>query len=294
MTGGHAEGRDVNAGLATAAARAGIGMGVGSQRAALRDAALRETYEIARRQAPEILLIANVGAAQLVPQSGASPLAASEVGELVAMIGADALAVHLNLLQELVQPEGDRNARGWLAAIERLVATVPVPVVAKETGGGVSEAVARRLAAAGVAAIDVGGRGGTSFAAIEGTRAAEQGDERGAALGETFRDWGIPTAASIALAARAGRPVIATGGLRSGLDLARAIALGATAGSMARPMLQALRSGGPAGLGEAIGRIAEELRVAMLLTGSADLDGLRRAPRLIGGETARWLAAPVP
>jgi isopentenyl-diphosphate delta-isomerase len=293
MTGGHAEGGEVNAELAAAAARHGLGMGVGSQRAALRDPSLRDTYAVARKAGPEVLLIANVGAAQLVRQGNVPALGGTEVAELVAMIGADALAVHLNLLQELVQPEGDRNARGWLGAIEQLCAELPVPVVVKETGGGVSEPVAQRLAEVGVAAIDVGGRGGTSFAAIEGTRAAERGDTRGTGLGETFRDWGIPTAASIALAARAGRPVIATGGLRSGLDLARAICLGAASGAMARPMLQALRDGGGPGLDRAIGRIGDELRVAMLLTGSADLAALRGAPRLIGGDTARWLAAPV-
>ena len=167
-------------------------MGLGSQRAALRDPGLAETYAVARAQAPTAPLFANVGAAQLVAQGDASALSIDEVGRLVEMIRADALIVHLNALQELIQPEGDRNARGWLAAIARLAADLPVPVIAKEVGGGISTEVAVRLVAAGVAAIDVGGRGGTSFASIEGRRAAERGDARGVALAGALRHMGHP------------------------------------------------------------------------------------------------------
>lgn len=289
MTGGHPDGGRVNGTLARAAERHGLAMGVGSQRAALREPALAETYGIARREAPGAFLMANVGAAQLVAQGDAVPLTIDEVRRLAEMIEANAIIVHLNALQELIMPEGDRRAFGWLAAIERLVAAQPLPVVAKETGGGVSEGVARRLAEAGVAAIDVGGRGGTSFAAIEGLRATEQGDRRGSELAARFADWGIPTAASVTLAARAGLPIVATGGIRSGLDAARAIALGATAVGVARPFLRAVLDGGDEAVDAWLARFREELLATMFLTGSATIDDLRRVPVVITGTTAEWL-----
>ena len=291
MTGGHATGGTVNAFLARAAERHGLAMGLGSQRAALRDPSVRDTYAVARREAPTAFLMANVGAPQLIRQGDTPALTRTEVEDLIAMVRADALIVHLNPLQELVQPEGDRYAAGAAEAIARLAAELPLPVVAKETGGGVSESVARRLARCGVAAIDVGGRGGTSFARIEGKRSAEQGDGRGVALAEAFADWGIPTAASVVLAARAGLPIVATGGVRTGVDAARAVALGASLVGVARPLLQAGLDGGDAGLDAWIGRFRDELVGALFLTGSVSLDGLRRVPVVIGGETRRWLDA---
>ena len=291
MTGGHAAGGEVNAVLARVAERRGLPMGVGSQRAALRDPGLADSYAIARRVAPSAFLMANVGAPQLVRQGGTPGLTSAEVRDLADMIRADALIVHLNPIQELAQPEGDRSAAGWLDAIARLVADLPIPVVAKETGGGVSEAVARELAAAGVAAIDVGGRGGTNFAAIEGLRAEEHGNERAAALASALSRWGIPTAVSIALTARAGLPTIGTGGIRTGIDAAAAINLGAHAVGVARPLLEAALAGGEAAVELWIDRFRDELLAAMFLTGSASLDDLRRVPRIVTGETARWLDA---
>ena len=289
MTGGHPEGARVNATLARAAERHALAMGVGSQRAALRDPRLRDTYAIAREEAPTAFLLANVGAAQLVPQGEAPALTTDEVAALAAMIRADAVIVHLNALQELVQPEGDRRAAGWLAAISRLARDLPLPIVAKETGGGVSEVVARRLAEAGVAAIDVGGRGGTSFTAIEGLRAAERGNRRGVRLAERLADWGIPTAASVRLAARAGLPIVATGGVRSGIDAARAIALGATAVGVARPLLQAVIDGGDEGVDAWLSDFREEFLAALFLTGSATVAELARAPVVLTGATERWI-----
>jgi isopentenyl-diphosphate delta-isomerase len=292
MTGGHPDGARVNGTLARAAERHGLAMGVGSQRAALREPALADTYGIARREAPGAFLMANVGAPQLVAQGDAPPLSVDDVKRLAEMISANAVIVHLNALQELIMPEGDRRAFGWLAAIERLVAGLELPVVAKETGGGVSERVARRLVDAGVAAIDVGGRGGTSFAAIEGLRATEQGDRRGSELAQRFADWGIPTAASVALAARAGRPIIATGGIRSGLDAGRAIALGATAVGVARPLLQAVLDGGDEAVDGWLARFREALLATMFLTGSGTIADLARVQVVISGATAEWLRAP--
>ena len=288
MTGGFEQGGVVNATLARAAERHGLAMGVGSQRAALRDPAARDSFEVARREAPTALLFANVGAPQLVAQGDAPALTPRDVLDLAEMIRADAVIVHLNALQELVQPEGDRNAARWADAIAELVQALPVPVIAKETGGGVSEPVARRLTATGVAVIDVGGRGGTSFAAIEGMRASEQGEERGVRLANLFADWGIPTPVSVALAARAGLPVIATGGIRTGLDAARAIALGAAAVGVARPFLEAALEGDEA-VSAFVERFAEEVRATMFLTGSATMGDLAQADRVVTGETARWL-----
>jgi isopentenyl-diphosphate delta-isomerase len=291
MTGGHAAGGDVNAALARVAERRSLPMGVGSQRAALRDPSLSDSYRIARRMAPSAFLMANVGAPQLIRQGDTPGLTSAEVGDLADMIRADAVIVHLNPIQELVQPEGDRSSAGWVEAIARLVADLPIPIVAKETGGGVSQAVALELAAVGVAAIDVGGRGGTNFAAIEGLRAEEHGNERAAALASALSSWGIPTAVSIVLAARAGLPTIGTGGIRTGIDAARAINLGASAVGVARPLLEAALAGGDAAVERWIDGFREELLAAMFLTGSARLDDLRRVPRVVTGETARWLDA---
>jgi isopentenyl-diphosphate delta-isomerase len=291
MTGGHAEGGRVNAILARAAERFGLAMGVGSQRAAIVDPALRDTYAVTRREAPTAFLVANLGATQLIAQRDAGAFGLDQVGELLDAIRADALAIHLNPLQELVQAEGERDARGHLQAIATIAASVDVPIIAKETGGGVNERVARQLATAGVAAIDVGGVGGTSFARIEALRSAERGDARGVRLGELLGDWGIPTVASIGLARRAGLPIIATGGIRSGVDAAKAIAMGATAVGVARPLLQAALSGEDAAVATWVEEFAEGLRAALFLTGSATVDELRRHRPVVVGATAEWLRA---
>lgn len=290
MTGGHAGGAEINATLARAAQRHGIGMGVGSQRAALVDPGLAHSYAVAREQAPAAMLIANIGVAQLVRQGDRPPLEPGEIEALVAMISADALAVHLNAVQEMVQPEGQPNARGWLAAIEGLAARLAVPVMAKETGAGMSAPVARRLRDAGVRALDVGGRGGTSFAAIEAARAASVRDQRGIALGDALGDWGIPTAVSIRAAAGAGLPVIGTGGVRTGMDAARAIALGATAVGVARPLLRAALDGGDDAVDAWIAAFRTEITAAMYLSGSNDMAALRSATLVVTGETAEWMA----
>lgn len=289
MTGGHADALHINGRLARAAERTGIVMALGSQRAMLREPALARTYTVAREEAPGAFLVANLGVAQLVGQGGDPPLGLDDVRRIVELLDADALALHLNFLEEVVQPEGDRRARGCLDAIARVVDALPeTPVIAKETGAGLSARVAELLRDAGVAAIDVGGRGGTSFAAIEGERAAARGDTARAQLGELFRDWGVPTPASVAACAERGLPVIATGGVRSGLDAAKAITLGADVVGLARPFLEAAVLGEEAVL-ERIAQLTLELRTAMFLTGSATLGALARAQRVVLGDTARWL-----
>ena len=288
MTGGHAGARDVNRRLAAAAERHGLAMGVGSQRAALRRPELAPSYAVVREAAPSAFLIANVGAAQLIAQASGDLIDAEGIAAAVAMIGADALAIHLNFLEEMVQTEGDRRADGIREALEAAVAASPVPVIAKETGAGLSREVALELVRLGFSALDVGGAGGTSFAAVEEKRAAERGDRRGARLGRTFRDWGLPTAVSVVGAAAAGLPVIATGGVRTGLDAAKALALGASAVSVGRPLLGAALTGDEV-LDEWIDHFVEELRGAVFLCGVRSCVELHGVPRVVRGDTRRWL-----
>ncbi len=300
LTGGHADVTQINVRLARAAERFGLAMGVGSQRAALRDSTLAETYSVLRDLAPHAFRIANIGAPQLIAQPHKTPYTVEDARAAIAMVGADALAVHLNYLQEAAQPEGDPRARGVLAALTRLTAALAegglsaagrqpgVPVIAKETGAGISAGQALALRAAGVSAIDVGGAGGSSMAAMEAVRAQERGDTRTQRVGELFRDWGIATPISVVEAGRAGLPLIATGGIRSGLDAARALALGATLVGVGFPLLRAASESD-----EAVTSFLEdfllELRVAMHLTGAATVADLHRVPVVTTGATRAWL-----
>jgi isopentenyl-diphosphate delta-isomerase len=277
----------VNGALAAAAAVAGCAIGVGSQRAALRSTKLAETYAIARERAPHALLIANIGLPQLLPQSEGQPLAAADVRRLVGMLKADALAVHLNYLQECVQPEGQPRARGAVSALRRIIRAVRVPVIAKETGSGMTRSTARELIRIGVAGLDVGGRGGTSFALIEARRARDQGDAAKARLGSVFAEWGIPTPVAVADCAGLTRPVIATGGVRSGLDAAKALALGASLVGVARPLLQAALEGEAAVISW-IRQFEVELRVAMFLCDARSIKDLRKRA-ILTGTTAEWV-----
>ncbi|MBB4661835.1 type 2 isopentenyl-diphosphate Delta-isomerase [Conexibacter arvalis] len=288
MTGGHDGATAVNAALARAAERHGLAIGLGSQRAALVDPTLEPTYAVVREHAPSAFVIGNVGAAQLVEQGGKGPLTLAQLRRTVEMIDADALAIHLNVLEESVQPEGDRRARGVADAIAELVGTLGVPVIVKETGAGIARTTAERLAALGVGALDVGGLGGTSFALVERLRAQLQHDQRGIELGEDLAEWGIPTAVSLAGARTAGLPLIATGGIRSGLDAAKALALGATAVGVARPLLLAALDG-DAALDAWIGRFLETLRTVLQLTGCTTAAQLRERPLVVGGETRAWI-----
>jgi len=288
MTGGHGRALAVNELLARVAEKRGIAMGVGSQRAALRDPMLVPTYSVVRETAPTAFVIANVGISQLVTQGGEAALGARDVARILSMVKADALAVHLNYLEESVQPEGQTRARGALAAMGALARRSRVPVIAKETGAGITRAVALRLRRAGVRAIDVGGVGGTSFAAIEALRAAALSDHPRMSLGERFRDWGVPTAVAVVGAASAGLPVIATGGVRSGLDAAKALTLGATLVGVGRPLIQAALRGE-----EYVERwIADfelELRTAIFLAGVTRASDLRRAGVVVTGASRQWL-----
>lgn len=273
MTGGTEEGARLNRVLAEVAQALGIGMGVGSQRVAVEDgpAAVR-SFQV-RPVAPDVLLFANLGAVQL--NYGFGP---AECRRVVEMIEADALVLHLNPLQEAVQPGGTTNFAGLARRIAAVCRALPVPVVVKEVGWGISAETARLLAEAGVAAIDVAGAGGTSWSEVEKHRALT---ERARRVAAAFAGWGIPTAESLRLcrAAVPGLPLIASGGIRDGIDVAKAVALGATAAGMAGPALRAAAVSADA-LTELLGTVIEVLRIAMFCTGARDLAALARVPLL--------------
>lgn len=260
MTGGLAQGWEITRRLARVAEQRGGAIGVGSQRAALVDPDLARYFRV-RDVAPNVLLFANLGAAQLAAGDGVDLCRRA-----VDMIGADALILHLNPLQEAIQPEGDRDFSGILDRIAEVCAQIEVPVVVKEVGCGISAQVACRLAQAGVAVIDVGGAGGTSWSAVEGERATTA---RGQRVGRTFTDWGIPTATSLRMVRERVPhiPVIASGGLRTGLDAAKALALGASLAGFAGSLLAAAVESDDAAL-EAFDALNDELRIAMYCVGA--------------------------
>ncbi len=287
MTGGFPDAAKINENLARAASEVGIAMGVGSERAAILKGQYPESYSCVARY-PVPLRFANIGAPQVIPQHPGEPVVgAAEVRAAMELIHADVLAIHLNFLQEMVQPGGDRKARGVLDRIGALAAEFPVLV--KETGAGISRHVAEQLRDRKVRAFDVSGTGGTSFAAVEHYRAVEQGAEREARVGKTFWDWGIPSPVSLLELVPLGLPVVASGGIRSGLDVARALALGATAAGTAGGVLRAAATG-YAETRRELDHLVHELKVAMFLTGSRTVTELQHAPYVITGESRQWLA----
>jgi isopentenyl-diphosphate delta-isomerase len=271
MTGGTARAREINRILAEAAQEAGIAMGLGSMRAAIEDPGLADTYRV-RDVAPDILLFANLGAVQLNYTYGLD-----ECRRAVDMVEADALILHLNAMQEAVQPEGDGNFAGLLGKIEAVCRDLPVPVIAKEVGWGFSRQAARQLADAGVAALDVAGAGGTSWSQVEMYRAPTA---RHARVAGAFIDWGIPTAVSIGYCREAapGLPIIASGGIRNGIDVAKCIALGAAIVGLAGEFLRAADTAGVEGVIDLAGALTDELRVTMFGSGAGTLMALAHTP----------------
>lgn len=279
MTGGIDRAIAVNEALASVAQELGLAFGFGSMRPLL-EHGIRAGYDV-RHVAPDAVLLGNLGVVQARDASD------QQLADLVGSTGVDALCVHLNPAQEVVQEGGDTDFRGGLDAIARLVERLPVPVVVKETGCGLSRAVGERLVARGVRYVDTGGAGGTSWVGVETLR-ARAATER---LGRLYWDWGLPTAASVLQLSGLGLGIVATGGVKSGLDVARAVALGADAGGMARPFLMAVNEGGRDAALRLGREVLHEVRVAMLLTGSPDVAALKRAPRVLGGTLERWAGA---
>jgi isopentenyl-diphosphate delta-isomerase len=286
MTGGTPIAAKINATLGKIAEELQIPMGVGSQRAAIDDPKLAYTFKAARENAPSALLLANLGCPQIIKEDGIERAKAA-----VEMIKADALLIHLNALQESVQFEGQTRFRGALARIRELSSTLSVPVMVKETGAGISREAAVSVERAGVKGIDVAGLGGTSWAAVEYHRARERRHTRQAHLGLAFWDWGIPTVASIVEVARSTKvKLVASGGVRNGLQVAKAIALGAHYGGLAMPLLKSV-SKGRKEAEDGLLSVIDELRTAMFLTGSKNLEQLHKCPVIITGKTREWLVA---
>ncbi|MCZ8356652.1 MAG: type 2 isopentenyl-diphosphate Delta-isomerase [Microcystis sp. LE19-388.1G] len=272
MTGGTELAHLVNTRLATVAQRYGLAMGVGSQRIALEQPELAPTFAV-RSLAPDILLLANLGAVQLNYGCGLE-----DCLKLVELLEADALILHLNPLQEWVQSEGDSNFKGLLAKIQQICVQLPVPIIAKEVGNGISAVMAKQLIEAGVAAIDVAGAGGTSWAKVESQRAK---DNRQRHLGQVFADWGLPTAECITAirSLNSTIPLIASGGLKNGLDLAKSIALGADLGGLARPFLVAAIES-EAAVDELVKFLIAELEIVLFCTGNPNLSTLKHSGAL--------------
>jgi isopentenyl-diphosphate delta-isomerase len=284
MTGGIAEAVRINAAIASAVEELGLGMGVGSQRAAIEKPSLEKSFSVTRKKAPTAFLIANIGGPQLVKGYGAK-----EAKKAVDMLNADALAIHLNALQEVVQPEGETSFKGVLSKIGEIAQALDVPVIVKETGAGIAAEEAKLLASMKVAGIDVAGAGGTSWAAVEYHRAKKKRDEFRQGLGKAFWDWGIPTAISLIETLQSvSITVIASGGVRTGIDAAKALALGASLAGIAHPILLAATKG-PKGVKKTLQVVIESLRNTMFLVGAESIPKLKKVPLVITGKTAEWL-----
>jgi isopentenyl-diphosphate delta-isomerase len=278
MTGGHPETKEINKNLAIAVEEAGVGMGVGSQRAAIEDEKLADSFTVVREYAPKAFIYANIGLPQVLKHG------VEVVDRAIEMIDADAIAIHLNFLQEAVQPEGDLDAKGSFDVIGEVCESVKVPVIVKETGAGISREVAFMLREAGVDAIDVGGKGGTSWSGVEVYRAK---DEVARSVGIEFWDWGIPTAFSIVDCHKV-LPVIATGGIRGGLDVAKSLALGAEVASAALPFLKAAAEGVEE-VKKEIEYFRRGLKTAMFLTGCENVKDLKSTKIFVTGKLKEWL-----
>lgn len=280
MTGGHERGKEINLTLAEAAQKMSIGLGVGSQRAAVEDPGLEDTYRV-REVAPDVLLLGNLGAVQFNRGYGIE-----EAERAIEMIDADALGIHFNALQESIQPGGDTDFEDTLNSIDNVVSNLDTYVYVKETGAGINGSMAKLFAESGFDAVDVSGAGGTSWAGVEAFR--ESSNSR---VGGVFWDWGIPTAVCTAeVSASVDVPVISSGGVRTGLDAAKALALGADFVSVGLPLFRASVRG--------VDRVVEwlrdfihELKIAMFLTGSEEVESIQGVPIKISGETREWFVS---
>lgn len=278
MTGGAEEVGVFNREIAALAGRLGIGFGVGSQRVMLRYPEIKKTFQV-REVAPEVLLFGNLGIAQ------AREMRTEDVVRLAEEIGADAMCIHLNTAMEVIQENGDHDFRGSLEAVRRLVAESPLPIIIKETGCGFARESGLKLAEAGVEWVDVSGAGGTSWVGVETIR-----NRALRHLGEAFWDWGVPTAASVCELRNLNLNLIASGGIRTGLQAAKALALGAKLAGVALPVLRAYATGGTDGVETYLLAFFDELRVALMLCGCSNIAELGPEHSVISGELLNWLA----
>jgi len=284
ITGGTERAKEINSVLASAAEEFGVGIGVGSQRIAIEDPSVEHTFRVVRERAPSSFVMGNIGCPQLSLGWGVE-----EAKRCVDMIDADALAIHMNPLQEAVQVRGETRYRGVLNKIGEVARGLGSPVVMKETGCGIAFEDAVKLEGAGVAGLELSGTGGTSWAAVEHHIAREEGKRDQEALGQALWNWGVPTAVSLVEASQSTKlKIIASGGMRTGLEMAKAIALGADAVGIARPfLLKAVE--GPDALRDHLENILLEFKTAMFLVGAESIEELRRVPVLVMGRTAEWL-----
>jgi len=273
ITGGTEEAKQINKELAEIAEKKGIGFSLGSQRAMIENPKLKETYYI-RDIAPKVLLLGNIGINQL------GKFNKKQIENALEYVGADALCVHINPAQEIFQKAGDSDFRGSIESLKKLCKELKYPVIAKEVGFGISREVSLKLKEAGVKAIDVGGFGGSNWIIVDGLISERDFSN--------FVDWGIPTPISI-MESKVGLPIIATGGVRSGLDIAKSIALGADICGIALPFLRILKKEGKEGVEKYIDKLQEELRIAMILTGSKNIEELKKAKYVLIGNTKDWV-----
>ena len=284
MTGGTTKATKLNAAIAEAVEELNLGMGVGSQRVAIDNPKLERSFTVVREKALTAFIVANIGGPQLVGKYGVK-----EAKKAVEMVQANALAIHLNALQEAVQPEGDTNYSNLLQKICKVAQELDVPVIVKETGAGIAAEDAAMLEAAGVAGIDVAGVGGTSWAAVEYYRAKARQDVFSQRLGETFWDWGLPTAVSLVETVKSvNLPVIASGGIRNGIDVTKALALGASLASATYPFLQPATKSSE-DVKNALRYLVGEVRNAMFLVGANSIQKLQKVPVVLTGKTSEWL-----
>jgi len=285
MTGGNPEAKKINENLAKAADKIGIGICVGSQRIAIENPQLQDTFTIVREVSNDIIVIANIGGAQLLQKNFIE-----YAEKAISMLNADALAIHLNPLQELIQPGGDTRFKGILNVISDLSKYIKVPIIIKEVGCGISKEVAEKIINSGIYAIDIAGAGGTSWAAVEYYHAIQTGELDKSKIAETLWDWGIPTAMSICevVSLEPKITIIASGGIRNGLHIAKSIALGADLVGIARPLLSCALSSSEMVI-EYLQNLINELKVILLLTGCKNIRQLKSVPIVIKGELLNWI-----
>ncbi|RLE66814.1 MAG: type 2 isopentenyl-diphosphate Delta-isomerase [Thermoprotei archaeon] len=286
MTGGHPQAKKVNMAIAKVVEKLGIGMGVGSQRAVLKNKDLEDTFSVVREYAPTAFIVGNIGASQLVMEKYDLEM----LEKLVEMVDANALAIHLNPLHECVQIEGEPYYKGVLERVKELAENLSVPVLLKETGCGFSKEAALKAAQARISGIEIGGAGGTSFALVEYYRALRKGNMYAARIAGSFVTWGIPTAISICeVRSVTSIPLIASGGIRNGIEVAKALALGADLAGVALPVLRSYSNGGVEGVEEYLRKLIDELKITMFLTGCSSLRDLRRIPLVVSSRFNEWL-----